>query len=128
MMADLLKNTVISLKQSLVYTLSLGDKELFHSNVLGWLLENHNDKGIQPIVKLFINDELEIERVEREKNHFDLCVICHKKNNEADKHFVILENKFCRIKTNWNVMKLYVRERRIKKIIIHLFFLHHRIH
>ena len=42
MMADLLKNTVISLKQSLVYTLSLGDKELFHSNVLGWLLENHN--------------------------------------------------------------------------------------
>ena len=79
MMADLLKNTVISLKQSLVYTLSLGDKELFHSNVLGWLLENHNDKGIQPIVKLFINDELEIERVEREKNHFDLCVTCHKK-------------------------------------------------
>ena len=66
MMADLLKNTVISLKQSLVYTLSLGDKELFHSNVLGWLFENHNDKGIQPVVKLFINDELEIERVERE--------------------------------------------------------------
>ena len=72
MMADLLKNTVISLKQSLVYTLSLGDKELFHSNILGWLLENHNDKGIQPIVKLFINDELEIERVEREKNHLSL--------------------------------------------------------
>ncbi|MDY5819072.1 MAG: hypothetical protein SPK26_13670 [Treponema sp.] len=94
MMADLLKNTVISLKQSLVYTLSLGDKELFHSNILGWLLENHNDKGIQPIVKLFINDELEIERVEREKNHFDLFVICHKKNNEAEKHFVIIENKF----------------------------------
>ena len=94
MMADLLKNTVISLKQSLVYTLSLGDKELFHSNVLGWLLENHNDKGIQPIVKLFIHDELEIERVEREKNHFDLCVTCHKKDNEADKHFVIIENKF----------------------------------
>ncbi len=94
MMADLLKNTVISLKQSLVYTLSLGDKELFHSNILGWLLENHNDKGIQPIVKLFINDELEIERVEREKNHFDLCVTCHKKDNEADKHFVIIENKF----------------------------------
>ena len=94
MIADLLKNTVISLKQSLVYTLSLGDKELFHSNILGWLLENHNDKGIQPIVKLFINDELEIERVEREKNHFDLCVTCHKKDNEADKHFVIIENKF----------------------------------
>ena len=94
MMADLLKNTVISLKQSLVYTLSLGDKELFHSNVLGWLFENHNDKGIQPIVKLFINDELEIERVEREKNHFDLCVTCHKKDNEAYKHFVIIENKF----------------------------------
>ena len=68
-MADLLKNTVISLKQSLVYTLSLGDKELFHSNVLGWLLENHNDKGIQPIVKLFINDELEIERNILEKSN-----------------------------------------------------------
>ena len=65
MMSDLLKKTVISLKQNLVYTLSLDDKELFHSNVLGWLLENHNDKGIQSIVKLFINDEHEIER--------DLC-------------------------------------------------------
>ena len=86
MMTDLLKNTVISLKQSLVYTLSLGDKELFHSNVLGWLLENHNDKGIQPIVKLFINDELEIERVEREKNHFDLFV-----NRILAKCFVFLK-------------------------------------
>ena len=80
-MTDLLKNIVFSLKQSLVYTLSLGDKELFHSNVLGWLLENHNEKGIQPVVKLFINDELEIERVEREKNHFDFASEARKKND-----------------------------------------------
>lgn len=93
-MTDLLKNTISSLKQSLAYTLSLGDKELFHSNVLGWLLENHNEKGIQPVVKLFINDELEIEKVEREKNHFDLCITCHKKNSISEKHIVIIENKF----------------------------------
>ena len=34
------KTAVDYLKKSMIYQMSLGSKELFHSNVWGWLIEN----------------------------------------------------------------------------------------
>ncbi len=94
MMADLLKNTVISLRQSLVYTLSLGDKELFHSNVLGWLLER--GKSAEAVANLFVPADAAITKVAREVKlgehvQLDLLVTC---TAGAEEHAVVIENKF----------------------------------
>ena len=43
------------LKNSLMYQMSLGSKELFHSNVWGWLLENDKSfiKVFYPLNKIY---------------------------------------------------------------------------
>ena len=70
-------------KKSLICTLSLSSKELFHSNMIGWLLENHID-----FAKLLLKmpDLKMIEKVEREKFNFDLLVL-------ADGDLYVIENK-----------------------------------
>ena len=35
-------NDIDRLEQSLVYKMSLGSKELYHSNIWAWLMENDN--------------------------------------------------------------------------------------
>jgi hypothetical protein len=70
-------------RKSLICTLSLSSKELFHSNLIGWLLENNLD-----FAKRFLRlDKLTcVESVEREKSNFDLLV-------NADGNYYIIENK-----------------------------------
>jgi hypothetical protein len=74
-------------KSSLVCTLSLSSKELFHSNMIGWLLENNLD-----FARKFFNSEniQVVEKVEREKNNFDLLVTV---KYQYDKQDYVIENK-----------------------------------
>ena len=78
------KKIVNELNNSLVYAMSLGSKELFHSNVWAWLFRYNQD-----FVKIFFenigaDDEI---KVTREENDRDITVWV---NGEA----YVIENKF----------------------------------
>lgn len=87
---------VDNLIASPMFNLSLSSKELFHSNFLAWL-------GNNPVTKDFftavINDlvsglNLSLTgtwTVEREDQHFDLCI--KDKNKNKDQYLLIIENK-----------------------------------
>lgn len=72
------------LEKSPIYAMSLGSKELFHSNFWAWLMSRYPD-----FVKTFF-PELDITglRIEREKNHRDITI--HTKQNDD---IYIIENK-----------------------------------
>ena len=75
--------TADKFKKSLLCTLSLSSKELFHSNMIGWLLENN-----LVFAKNFFGREdlIRVSKVEREKFNFDLLVT-------ADGINYVIENK-----------------------------------
>lgn len=82
-------NDINKLKQSLIYKMSLGSKELYHSNVWAWLMENDNS-----FIKAFFpdcNDDFHDFQIRREQAHRDLTIWFKNKENEW-KCFVI-ENK-----------------------------------
>lgn len=95
---------VKSLKGNPVFNMSLSSKELFHSNVLAWLLESKNESGstkyaealtkrFKPIVPNF--EDYSILTVLREKNNFDLLIIYYNtKKEKQDLEYVVVENKF----------------------------------
>lgn len=60
------------LKESLVFRMSLGSKELFHSNVWGWLIEN--DKEFMKVFIPSFSDTSIIESVKREECDRDLVI------------------------------------------------------
>lgn len=78
MISQIIKPTMLTetqrhdFKKSLICTLSHSSKELFHSNMIGWLLENHID-----FAKFLLKkpDLKMIKKVEREKFNFDLLVL-----------------------------------------------------
>lgn len=76
------------LKSSPLFNLSLASKELFHSNFLAWLAEQHPQFFRAVFEKLgcdfFGYDTFEVKR---EYQNLDLCLLCDKKV------FFILENK-----------------------------------
>lgn len=76
-------NDVALFRKSLICTLSLSSKELFHSNLIGWLFENSLD-----FARRFLNHEglTKVDSVQREKSNFDLVV-------NADDKCYIVENK-----------------------------------
>ena len=72
----------------MIATLSLTSKELFHSNMLAWLLENHPSFAMR-----FLNVDQPVEiKVDREKYNFDLLVTYRTHTQGEDKK-VIVENK-----------------------------------
>jgi hypothetical protein len=75
------------LSKSPMFNLSLSDKELFHSNMLGWIFETY------PVFfhTLFDTGLVSKVKVEREKNNFDLFITYEVSINE--KKFVLIENK-----------------------------------
>jgi hypothetical protein len=80
---SLIEDDVQAFRKSLICTLSLSSKELFHSNLIGWLMENNLEFAKA------ITDESslrELPKVEREKSNFDLLV------KAGDKNYII-ENK-----------------------------------
>lgn len=81
------------LKDSLLYQMSLGSKELFHSNVWWWLIEN--DKNF---IKVFIpNFDPSIYKngeyiwPKREEKHRDILIYLEDCN--GNKYHIVIENK-----------------------------------
>jgi len=96
------KSIINSLKQSPLYNLSMANKELFHSNFLAWF-----GRVYPKLFHDFINDLLEDKyqgwdkgledntfHVEREFQHFDICVI-----DKDGRIRLVIENKIKSIPT-----------------------------
>lgn len=76
------------LENSLLYQMSLGSKELYHSNVWAWLIRQDPE-----FVNVFFpnyNEQYEFEKVEREKHNRDL-IVQFDKNGKG--YFYVIENK-----------------------------------
>lgn len=80
------------LKKSLIYQMSLGSKELFHSNIWAYLLENDIEflKVFLPDFEFdkYLNDKYQVFR---EKDNRDIIIFLENKN--GDKEHVVIENK-----------------------------------
>ncbi|MEV7150489.1 hypothetical protein AB0O05_28800 [Streptomyces sp. NPDC093084] len=63
-----LAGLVGEMEADLVFTMSLGSKELFHSNLLGWFIAHH------PVVAEAVTGRAEAVQVEREKLNTDLLI------------------------------------------------------
>ena len=87
------KTAVDYLKKSMIYQMSLGSKELFHSNVWGWLIEN--DKNF---INVFI-PTFEIDNynkgcniwAKREEKNRDILI--RLEDNNGNKQHIVIENK-----------------------------------
>jgi len=81
-------------KNSLIYWMSLGSRELFHSNVWAWLIEQDHD-----FIKIFFKDydkeEYVFSDVLREWKHRDIVIRLQKKgcDEKNGKYFYVIENK-----------------------------------
>ena len=80
------------LKESLLYQMSLGSKELYHSNVWAWLIEN-DPKFIKVFFRDYDENIYEFESVSREYKDRDLTIWFHKKEDANDKYYYVIENK-----------------------------------
>ena len=80
------------LKKSLVYQMSLGSKELFHSNVWAYLLEN-DIEFLKVFLPNFEFDEYLQNgfQVYREKENRD--IIIYLKNKNGNRTHITIENK-----------------------------------
>lgn len=98
-----IEKSLEKLKDSPLFALSLGSKELFHSNFLQWIsnirIDDNPNLGKYLFKKIWeemgVNfcDNLDFE-VLREKNNLDLCV-CRKGDKEGKKgYLLVIENKF----------------------------------
>jgi hypothetical protein len=101
-----IKRITESLNNNFLFQVSLGSKELFHSNLIAWLLEQKNKKGEYEALKIFLeilhlkvplNTLIEDEvRITREENNIDL-IIEWKERGECK--YVFIENKMKSIPT-----------------------------
>lgn len=82
------------LKNSLLYQMSLGSKELYHSNVWAWLIKQ--DKIFMKVFfPNFDDGEYEVQNVYREWHHKDITIELHRRGSENTKvpFYYIIENK-----------------------------------
>lgn len=103
-----MENIIENLKNNFLFQASLGSKELFHSNLIAWLLEQENENGEYEALTIFlkiINAEVPLDtlkkenevKISREENNIDLIIKC-KVNDEWN--FVFIENKMKSIPTS----------------------------
>jgi serine/threonine protein kinase len=97
-----------NLKTNFLFQASLGSKELFHSNMLAWFLEQKYKNGKFEVLKMFIKDFTGIEasniiggdypnfRIEREQQNIDLTI---KWMGEGNWNLIFIENKMKSIPT-----------------------------
>jgi hypothetical protein len=96
-----------NLKNNFLFQLSLGSKELFHSNLLAWILEQRNEKGEFEAMRIFVTEFLKDEMpiitnpeeiiIAREEKKIDLIL----KWKIKDKfNYLFIENKLKSIPTN----------------------------
>lgn len=86
------KDAVSLLQKSMVYCMSLGSKELFHSNLWAYLIENDH-QFIKVFIPTFNFDNYIDEEITvyREKSHRDIAIFLKRKDG-LNEHIVI-ENK-----------------------------------
>lgn len=80
------------LENSLIYQMSLGSKELFHSNVWAWLIEQ-DARFIGVFFPDFDMTAYELCGVSRESYHRDIIIWLKKKGEEKKSHYLVIENK-----------------------------------
>ncbi len=95
-----IENELDFLKNSLLYQMSLGSKELYHSNIWAWLIEKDND-FIKVFFPTFNKDDYEKIEVSREVKNRDIIIWLKKRNqnNNLEKLFYVIENKIKSIPT-----------------------------
>lgn len=114
-------STIEQLKSSPLFHLSLGSKELFHSNFLAWLGENDTTRSLfisliryfllKSKIKVTLNwlDDFQTNpkkyEIRREYMHFDLCIL--QKNNNKRIPILVLENKVKSIPENEQLTKYH---------------------
>jgi hypothetical protein len=95
------------LKNNFLFQASLGSKELFHSNMLAWILEHQNEKKQFEALSLFIKEVAKLDVgiitdentpiIAREQNKIDLTI----KWKEGDNwNLIFIENKMKSIPTS----------------------------
>ena len=90
------KQILTDLNKLPIFKMSLGSKELFHSNFLEYLWSIDNRKFIELINKLFGKEVLDknnstLYELSREKENFDICI--HHQDGKKTVYDVIIENK-----------------------------------
>ena len=87
------------LNKNPMFRLSLGSKELFHSNFLAFLWEQNN-KAFLELLNDLCHNSIQVEdlfrkepTLDREKENFDICI--HHKEGKGEKEIydIIIENK-----------------------------------
>ena len=86
---DYATKEIEELQKSLIYKMSLGSKELYHSNVWAWLIDQ--DPAFAKAFIPEINDNYVFKRVTREERHRDLTIWY--KKPDGSEQFYIVENK-----------------------------------
>jgi hypothetical protein len=96
-----------SLKDNFLFQVSLGSKELFHSNLIAWLLEQKNKNGeyeaLSNFIKTFAKKDVAIiteentPEIAREENKIDLTI---KWKEEGKWNMIFIENKMKSIPTS----------------------------
>jgi hypothetical protein len=85
-----------ALKLSPMFNLSLGTKELFHSNFLAWLVETYRERTANLLTEMADTKSFSYKDIAanglRERNHFDFS-IWRKKNGTKSVPLVVVENK-----------------------------------
>jgi hypothetical protein len=114
-----MKSNIDNLKKNFLFQASLGSKELFHSNMLAWILEQKNSKSEYEPFRIFLNKVLQIETgiviethtptIERESQNIDLTL---KWKQNDDWNAVFIENKMKSIPT---IEQLNEYDRKIEK-------------
>lgn len=106
--AEITMEKIISdLKKNPVYSMSLGGKELFHSNMLAWLLMSEDNQSIKQLFGIEKNEV--VLNVFREHQNLDLLIVYSSKevddisilddpdselSTNIDLNFIIIENKY----------------------------------
>jgi hypothetical protein len=126
-----MKEIIDKLKNNFLFQASLGSKELFHSNMLAWILEQKNKDGEFEALKIFIKRISGIEvgeiydgefsnfRIERESLNIDLTIkwMEDKSLNNDNKDYwntIFIENKMKSIPTE---EQLNEYDKKIKKFL-----------
>lgn len=86
---DFATKEIEELQKSLVYKMSLGSKELYHSNVWTWLIRQ--DPAFAKAFIPDIDDNIIFDDVSREERHRDLTIWYNMP--DGSKQFYIIENK-----------------------------------
>ena len=102
-----MENIIKNLKENVLFNASLGSKELFHSNLLAWFLEQKNNSGEFEALRLFIKEVAKLDVgiiteennpiIAREENKIDLTI---KWKQDKDWNLIFIENKMKSIPTS----------------------------